>query len=69
MAFTIDSYLEVKMLPIGTEISDNFSPTLRSEIFVKEYGGVWLAVHNPIGIELYKRYVSWSQLDIMVFGR
>ncbi len=65
---TRERYQEVKNLPVGFEVSDDFSPSLKSEIFVKDSGGVWLAVHNPIGIELYRRYVTWHQLDNMVFG-
>jgi hypothetical protein len=65
---TTEKYQVVKSLPLGFEVNDNFSPTLKSEIFFKDDNGVWLSVHNPMGIELYNRYVTWGQLDQMVLG-
>lgn len=48
---------------IGKEICDNFSPTLKSKI-VKYQGG-----HFILEAPSYKRRVSLSTLDIMIYGR
>jgi hypothetical protein len=64
----MDYLQQTRELPIGTSVSDNFAPGLRSEIFVKEGGGVWLTVHDPVGTELYRRFVSYGQLDRMMWG-
>jgi hypothetical protein len=60
----MNNYTEVKSLPIGYSVSDNFSPTLRSVISEKRENRVVLK--STCGTTI--RYVSYAELDMMVYG-
>lgn len=58
-----DSKLQyIKSVPMFTQVSDNFSPTLRSSIVEKTDRGVYLQSGE------YRRFVSYAVLDIMLYG-
>ena len=50
--------------PIGMEVPDNFSPTLRSRIFFK--GTKSIMLESTCGTSY--RTVSLQELDMMVYG-
>jgi hypothetical protein len=58
----MNNYTEVKALPIGYSVSDNFAPGLRSVIARKSSWGVILSAEG------YNRYIGWAELDRMVYG-
>jgi hypothetical protein len=53
----------LRAIPIGTIVMDNFSPTNRSVLF--KHGRKFAYLRNPAG---GIRRVSYSQLDIMLYG-
>jgi hypothetical protein len=59
-----NNYSEVQSLPIGYSVSDNFSPTLRSVIHETRDNRVVLK--STCGTTI--RYVSYAELDRMVWG-
>jgi hypothetical protein len=53
----------LRAIPLGTIVMDNFSPTNRSVLF--KHGRKFAYLRNPAG---GIRRVSYSQLDIMLYG-
>jgi hypothetical protein len=53
----------LRAIPIGTIVMDNLSPTNRSVLF--KHGRKFAYLRNPAG---GIRRVSYSQLDIMLYG-
>ena len=53
----------LKTLPLGTSVPDNLSPSLRSDLF--KHGKTCAYLRNSAG---GVRRVSYSQLDIMLYG-
>jgi len=53
----------LRAIPLGTIVMDNFSPTNRSVLY--KHGRKFAYLRNPAG---GIRRVSYSQLDIMLYG-
>jgi hypothetical protein len=57
----------VKTVPMFFKVSDNFAPALHSFIAEKMDNGVLLKY--PLrGKSAYTRFVSWNELDMMIYG-
>jgi hypothetical protein len=63
----MNNYTEVKALPVGYSLSDNFAPSLRAIIGEKTDTGVYLHDYDR-GDSEYRRFVKWAELDVMVYG-